>query len=185
MWLKMGCAELLDMFEHHASHRKDWFSESSGPQRTWQKLIWLLLGYEGQEPNAGDTLRYQRELLGRGGGETALVELSSLPAVHNDVPVQREMFRKERISTIRERLLAWKPRFVVFYSPDKRYTEAWNEIAGVRLDRDTPTRHEGTVFVVTYHPNGQWKKAYWTEMGRRLRSLTGQLPDRQSAVDRR
>jgi hypothetical protein len=172
-WLKMGSGELLDVVEHHASHQKDWFSEKAGAQPTWAKLIWLLLAYEGSEPSAEATRRYQKTSLGRAMGRTALIELSALPATHNHVSVQRDLFRKARITTIRERLLASRPRFVVFYSPDPRYTNAWSEIAGIELKRDEPVSHDGTVFVVTYHPNGEWGKAYWTGIGQKFRALTG------------
>ncbi len=64
-----------------------------------------------------------------------------------------------------------KPEFVVFYSPDSTYCAAWNAIAGRELVRDGPVDVDGTTCVVTYHPNGKWAKAYWAEMGSRLRSF--------------
>ena len=117
--------------------------------------------------------RRTKTQLGRANGETALIELSSLPAKNNGIPIQRELFRKQRIETIKSRLSQFKPRFVVFYSPNPQYRAAWNEISGVALEGDKPVLIDRTAAVVTYHPNGEWSKAYWTSIGAELRSLTG------------
>ena len=126
------------------------------------------------EPDKQSTLDYQRKHLGRTNGETALIELSSIPAHHNGIEVPRELFRQHRIKTIRDRLLHWKPRFVVFYSPDKRYVNAWEQIADCEFRRDEPQMVNGSVCVVTYHPNGKWSKEYWSDIGRHLRQETGE-----------
>ena len=165
-WEAAGRPELLDLKEGHAGHKLDWFSPSAGTQPTWAKLIWLLLAYKNQQPTADATRAYQKDKLGRRDGETALLELSCLPAENNGVPIPRDLFRKERIATIRQRLVEHAPRFVVFYSPDPRYRSAWNEIAGTLLERDAPVKVGSTTFVVTYHPNGEWSKAYWVGIGR-------------------
>jgi hypothetical protein len=169
-WKAAGKPELLDLKTGHAGHKLDWFSDAAGTQPTWAKLIWLLLAYKDQEPTAAATRQYQKQKLGRSAGETALLELSCLPAENNGVPVARDLFRNERIATIRERLSQHAPRFVVFYSPDPRYRSAWNEIAGTPLERDTPVTVGSTTFVVTYHPNGEWSKVYWVSAGQKLRN---------------
>jgi hypothetical protein len=171
-WLAAGETELLDLRAGHSGHKLDWFSERAGTQQTWAKLIWLVLAYENREPTAGATRQYQKERLGRKDGETALLELSCLPAENNGVPIPRELFREERIATLRARLISHNPRFVVFYSPDPKYRSAWNAIAGQQLERDTPLTVGPTTFIVTYHPNGEWSKAYWVGIGRQLRAQT-------------
>ena len=171
LWKRLGESELLDIAAHHEEHSKDWFSESAGTQSTWCKLIWLLLSYHGEEPSRDATRTYQKTRLGRIADETALLEISCIPAKHNGIVVPREIFRDERIATIRERMLQHAPRFVVFYSPDSRYRVAWSKIAGRELSRDQPQLIGRTVCVVTYHPNGKWDKAYRRDMGAKMRGL--------------
>lgn len=173
LWHRLNKTELLDIVAHHEEHVLDWFSEYAGTQPTWAKLIWLLLAYKGLEPTRDATRDYQKKHLGRANDETALLEISCLPAKHNGVPVPREIFRAERIATLHERMLHYAPRFVVFYSPDMRYRNAWEKIAGCELTHDEPVMVGPTACVVTYHPNGERSKAYWSVMGQKLRSLTG------------
>ncbi len=173
-WNALGRGELLDAREGHCWHTcgAELFGPYAHIQRTWEKLIWLVFGYEGCEPTAQAALDYQKTKLGRSdGGSTALIEISCLPAKHNDVKTPRELFRDERITTIHNRMIENAPRYIVFYSPDPRYREAWQWIAGTQLDRDEPVMVGSTACVVTYHPNGEWSKAYWIDMGRKLRKL--------------
>jgi hypothetical protein len=172
MWDQLGRGELLDIVEHHRQHDKDWFSAASGAQPTWQKLIWLLLAYQGQVPSKTATRKYQQEKLGRLNGETALIELSSIPARNHAIDVPRELFRDHRIDIIRQNLHRSSPGFVVFYSPDHRYLNLWQAIAGcTKLTAHEPVRVGQTAYVVTYHPNGKWAKSYWSNLGAKLRAL--------------
>jgi hypothetical protein len=173
MWGRLGKGELLDIVAHHEDHKLRWFDESSRTQPTWARLIWLILAYQGRSPGTGATLEYQKRSLGRIDGETALIELSCLPARNNQIEAPRELYRRERVQRIRERLREHAPRFVVFYSPDPDYLPAWQQIAGVRLERDVPSMAGKTASVVTYHPIGALSKAYWTGIGQQLRVLTG------------
>jgi hypothetical protein len=138
MWRALRYGELVDIAAHHDKHDRDWFGESvTKTQPTWQKLIWLLMYYEGREPTANAVLAYQKTRLGRMNDETALLELSALPAYGSGIPRPRMLFRAERVALIRERLLAHEPEVVVFYSPDnrpgRRYVDAWEAIIGARL----------------------------------------------------
>jgi hypothetical protein len=179
MWNSLGCKELVDLRAHHEEHERDWFSSNAHkPQPTWQKLIWLLLAFKGQAETSSAVLDYQKQLLGRSNGETALLEISSLPAEHGHVEIPRMLYRAERTQTLRQRLLDCKPEFVVFYSPDDskdhKCVTAWNAITGKQLVRDEPVVVGRTVCLMTYHPNGEWSKKYWEEMGHRLRSACDQ-----------
>jgi len=176
MWNALGREELLDIAAHHAEHEFDWFSDAATkPQATWQRLIWLLLSYQNIEPTAAAVLEYQKKRLGRANDETALVELSALPANNVGIPRPRMLFRSERVEIIRERLLAHQPRFAIFYSPDngrdRRYVDAWNAITKANLVRDVPALVGRTACVMTYHPNGKWAKAYWVSIADKLRNL--------------
>jgi hypothetical protein len=174
MWTALGRGELLDIAAHHEDHGVDWFGETATqPQPTWQKLIWLMLASKGLELSPEATLAYQKGHLGRAGDESALIEISSLPAKHNGVEIPRELFRQERENVIAKRMRQHNPRFLVFYSPAPVYQKSWAAIAGVSLARDVPVVVGKTVCLMTYHPNGEWSKAYWAERGRQLRTLIG------------
>lgn len=174
MWRALGRRELVDIAAHHEEHGTDWFGPAvTNTQPTWQKLIWLLMYYQGRYPDAGAVLQYQKTRLGRADGDTALLELSAIPAKNTAVARPRMLFREERVAVIRERLLQHRPEFVVFYSPDnardRRYVAAWNAIVGTPLTRDVPVMVGPTACVMTYHPNGAWSKAYWESVGVALR----------------
>ena len=176
MWNALGRGELLDIVAHHEEHDRDWFSaNATKPQATWQKLVWLLLAYKNIEPSPAAVLDYQKKRLGRADDETALLELSALPAYSTGVSRPRMLFRSERVEKIRERLLMHQPEFAVFYSPDngrdRRYVDAWNAITKTTLVRDEPVLVGRTACVMTYHPNGKWAKAYWTSIADALRRL--------------
>jgi len=176
MWNALGRHELLDIAAHHEEHGVDWFGKAATKtQATWQKLMWLLMYYQGLEPTASAVLDYQKTRLGRANEETALPELSALPAWSTGIPRPRMLFREERVARIRERLLAHQPEFAVFYSPDngrgRRYVDAWNAITGTTLVRDEPVLVGRTACVMTYHPNGKWAKTYWKSIAEALRQL--------------
>ena len=181
MWDALGGGELVDIVAHHGDHDRDWFSESaSRPQATWQKLIWLLHFYKGEDPTPPAVLAYQKRRLGRANDETALLDISALSAIDNNVVRPRLLNRQHRIDVIRERMLACGPQFVVFYSPDKRpdrlYVDAWNAIAGTTLQRDTPVIVGRTACVMTYHPNYKRDKQYWATIAASLRAAREASP---------
>lgn len=176
LWIRQGRDELSDIIAHHVEHEVDWFSKDARrPQKTWEKLIWLMLAYNGQDATPEAVLRYQKDKLGRSDGQVALIELSAIPATDNRVERPRMLYRSERVGHIAARLREHKPEFVVFYSPDngkeRRYLDAWCVIAGMPLIRDVPTRVGRTTCVVTYHPNGMWRKEYWVSLGKALRAM--------------
>jgi hypothetical protein len=176
MWNALGRAELVDIAVHQEEHGTDWFGPSvTKAQATWQKLIWLLMYYQGREPDASTVLAYQKTRLGRATEEAALLELSALPAYSTAIARPRMLFRAERVNLIRERLLHHQPEFAVFYSPDngkeRRYRDAWDAITGHTLVRDVPVLVGHTVCVMTYHPNGKWSKDYWRGIADTLRRV--------------
>ena len=50
MWNALCRHELIDIQGYREDGDFDYFSAEAKPQRTWQKLIWLLLAYKEQEP---------------------------------------------------------------------------------------------------------------------------------------
>ena len=172
LWRHLGSGELLDIVAHHKELRWNWFDEGARTQPTWMKLIWLLLTYKGQEPTRDATLEYQKRHLGRIDGETALTEISCIPARHNGVPVPlREQYRAERIAKISKLISEHAPKFVVFYSSGSRYRSTWDKIAGCQLTPHKPIMVERTACVITSHPTRERSKAYWSNMGLELRAM--------------
>ncbi len=171
LWKRSGMSELIDVAAHHEEHLKDWFGEQATSQKTWMKLIWLILAYKGIAWTSEATLAYEKTHLGRATDETALLELSALPARNNDAPVEREIYREERALLIRERMLQHKPTFVVFYAVDPHYQAFWSLIAGHPLVREEPIDVDGTTCVMTCHPNGKWDHGYWEQTGLKLRAF--------------
>ena len=169
IWSEADRPQLLDITAHLPGQVGDWFSPDSRIQSTWAKLIWALLSYKGLEATAEATRGYQQNHLGRSKGETALLELSPFSARSSTVKAPRTIARENRIITIRQQLAAKKPDFVVFYSVSPEYKLAWEEIAGSELPEGQPVLLESTACVRTYHPNYKWDKAYWVDIGRRLR----------------
>jgi hypothetical protein len=183
MWDALGRAELVDIAARHEEHQVDWFGpDVTQPQRTWQKLIWLLLQYKDKDPTPEAVLAYQKARLGRADGETALIEMCGLPAKNNGVDIPRMLFRKERTDVLAQRMREHRPEFVVFYSPNNRkgrqYVDAWDAISGVTLVRDQPEVVGQTVCVMTYHPNGKWSKDYWREIADRIKAIADPVPRR-------
>ncbi len=170
-WAQLGRGELLDIVAHHESHPLDWFSDASATQSTWAKLIWLLLAFKGLDPSRAATLDYQRKRLGRVHDETALLELSAFAAPHAQSDVPRNRNREQRIEIIRQRLHDRRPHFVVFYSTKPAYAKAWSQIAEASLCEGKPVMIGGTAFLMSYHPQYKRGKAYWIELGQRLRRL--------------
>jgi hypothetical protein len=167
-WHTLGGTELVDAAKHHVNHAKQWFTPEAPTQLgTYAKLIWLLLAYHGVDPTSEATVDYQRNRLGRAdaNGETALIELSATPSPEDS----KTPPNPARVALIRERVVKHKPRFVVFYSPNKLYRPAWETIAGVSLERDKASTVDRTTFVVTYHTNGRRDKAYWSNIAHALR----------------
>ena len=103
MWKALHFTPLVDIPGYPQSGDADRFSDKSNHQFTWSRLIWLLLAFKGEDATPNKTLDYQRRILGRADGETALIELSAISTPSsNTEEARRSWFRDERIVEIRE-----------------------------------------------------------------------------------
>jgi hypothetical protein len=101
---------------HHDIHEKRWHRAARPAlQRTWSRLILLLMTFLEKDTDNASLRIYQRERWGRRNGETCVIELSGPPARNLNVVRQRDAFREKRIRFIRQKMLAFKPVFVVMY----------------------------------------------------------------------
>src|SRR5438132_787469 len=80
-WNDRGQPDLLDL---HAFHRDIGLAQYASPdtpfQATWRPLIRVLFAAKGMVASKEELRKYQGMELGRSSGETALLELSPLPA---------------------------------------------------------------------------------------------------------
>lgn len=169
-WRQLGGGELSDCRAFHANigenrlHR-----EKPQLQRTWRPLMLLLMTFLGEHTDNDSLRHYQRDKWGTLDGDTCVIELSGMPARSFKVDRDRHRFREDRIKTIRERILQYKPRFVIMYGMSER--PDWERIAGQPFPREGVLKIETTVLVLTPHPVSHGStNQYWMELGRRLRT---------------
>lgn len=198
-WQKRGEKELEDLKEYHlALGIERHFSEKPALQRTWSKLIRILLRAENEEITSEKEIPteevriYQRDLLGRTNGETCLLELLPLPSpsiklwLYGDFSKlphleKRESYRdhyaQERVPYIQQRISAHKPKAVVFYGLN--YQEYWRKIAQVEFiefksEKDSEGiisgKNKDTRFIITSHPATKGiKNEYFYRIGEFIR----------------
>jgi len=167
-WLHLGGDELTDCRDFHARlGGTRWHRERPPLQRTWRRLMMLLMSYL-DKPHDIESLRnYQRDRWGRRNGETCVIELSGLPAHNKKVSRDRERFREARIETIRRRMRDHQPELVVMYGK-----EPWSALAGQEIPDDRILTLGSMTLAVTPHPNKRGlTDAYWKHLGQTLRRI--------------
>ncbi len=183
-WATRGKRELEDVAEyHHAVGITYLFNRRPKIQRTWNKLIRIVLSSQGLTPTTEQVREYQRDRLGRPGGETCLTELLPLPsrstqswfyASHSRLPylANRETYRQTclpwRMNHLRERIREHHPPVVVFYGFD--YRKYWEEMAGIEFSFEEPGillgSNSGSLFVIVKHPVARgMTNAYFHQVG--------------------
>jgi hypothetical protein len=181
-WLALGGDELIDCRSHHLWKRDAlgvedrlwtrWHDGDRPPtQPTWRPLIQALLAFKGQ-PSALESVRsYQRDHWGMLADETAVIELNALHAPNNAAKVDRETHRPQRIRTIRERMVEYRPTFAIFYGKD--YRPFYEQIVGSPFGDDGFARSGETICALVPHPARSGKRReWWTELGRRLQTMS-------------
>jgi hypothetical protein len=167
-WRTLGRPLLADLHEFHERASINRWSGARPPlQSTWKQLIRVVLSAEGQPTETEAIRAYQRDLLGRRIGNTALVELLPLTSPSTAewlyTSVGLEIIRDRasysvsildaRISAIRNLIAAHHPPIVLFYGLNRR--EIWSSIAGCPfVDSGSFAFHsdKATLFVMTKHP---------------------------------
>jgi len=170
VWAKRGKRELEDVADYHIQLGLDYlFSERPKLQPTWSKLIRVYLVSKGESPTIEEVRSFQRDILGRLGGDTCLLELLPLPSpstgewlydYFNDISylknrdAYKRVILRQRISSLKECIDKYKPKVVVFYSFG--YREYWRRIASVEFEKQKVGFEVGTnletSFVITKHP---------------------------------
>jgi hypothetical protein len=196
-WKNRGEHEFEDLAEYHnAIGVPQLFTNGEGfkLQRTWNKLIRILMAVEGHEPSLDDVKAFQRTKLGRQESNTCLPELLPLPSrsvkeehwlygKHSkiDYLTKRESYRKQlaetRANHIRNKIRNAKPpKAVIFYSLSKWYVEWWKYIAGVNFTESVVDKfklyigsNDDTVFAMTTHPAAKGiTSSYFHQVGQTI-----------------
>lgn len=195
-WQMCGGHELDNLAKYHIALGKgELFQNPPRLQKTWNKLVRILLSVDGEEPTLDDVKAYQRDWLGRFQGDTCLLELFPLPAPDTNkwpyaewsrLPhlASREAYRKHlvemRVEHIRRRLEEYQPEVVVFYGLG--YRRWWQQIAAELIFTEEKVKGHrvlfgnGThsIFAMIAHPVAPGvPNDYFHEVGNRITQLVG------------
>lgn len=186
-WEARGRLPLEDVAKYHDAIMTDGF-KSIRKQSTWSALSRIQLSYKSEKVTETTVRRHWREVLGRWGSSTCMIELNPLPSPgitawnypkFTEIPflasriTYNARYRESRISAIRDMITRHSPRAVVFYG--KKYESYWSDIAGAKFDKDEIHSYatKGDVkFVSMHHPNARIKgktNKYLEEIGALLR----------------
>ncbi|MGB9466740.1 MAG: hypothetical protein WBR10_16655 [Candidatus Acidiferrum sp.] len=171
---KLGKDGLSDCRAFHCEiNQRTWHEGRPPLQRTWRRLMLLLMTFLEKTADDKEVLRaYQRDRWGSSTGETCVIELSGLPARSSKVSRDRESFRPGRIKFIREKMRACKPVFVVMYGMSEK--KHWEEIAECALRKNYVQKVGSTIIALAPHPVAFGTKDQdWRKLGLRLRLKCG------------
>ncbi|HMD22341.1 MAG TPA: hypothetical protein VKH40_18590, partial [Alloacidobacterium sp.] len=170
-WRQLGSRELNDCKSFHEAIKEYRLHREGKLVPTWRSLILLLMTFL-EKPNDRESLRsYQRSHWGSSSGETCVIELSGLAARNLNAPRDRESFREERITKIRERLNENNStvKLVVMYGRTRK--ESWEKIAGRTFPPDGILTSGTTIIAHTPAPVAfGLTNEYWEELGLLLRN---------------
>jgi hypothetical protein len=172
VWSYRGQRELEDVAEYHVQLGIDsFFPKRPRIQRTWGKLIRILLAVKHLPFTTKQVCRYQRDYLGRSTGDTCLLELLPLPspstknwlyADYSQLPylkdrtTYKQTLLDERIAHLRQRIEQYRPAVVLFYGIS--YRKHWRAIVNnvdfsPSDDTDYYSGNNGSqLFLIIKHP---------------------------------
>jgi hypothetical protein len=185
-WDYRGKLELEDVADYHFSIGiPDHFKDPVKLQRTWNKLIRILLAAEGIEIKLDDVREYQKSYLGRLNVDSCLIELLPLPSPstgswlysqYSRIPYlkSRKLYSQTcipfRSIHIKEMLDHNEPKAVIFYSFS--YKDYWQDILGFNFvsmnNGEYYMRQESnTLYIISMHPAAKGvSNDYFENLGR-------------------
>jgi len=195
LWDTRGAAEIDDLRQHHhnSAPTSPWFRRYAKLQRTWARLIRVLLADSETSPSRDQLLSYQREHLGRSDSDHCLLELFPLPSPRNEVFTYAKHFtldhlqsRKKyelyyaprRIKHIQQRIDEYRPPCVVLYG--LKVHRWWEQHAGTQLRQSQEpgiciARRGDTHFVAVEHPVAYGvPNAYFDSVGKYIKAIAPQ-----------
>ncbi|MDO8355625.1 MAG: hypothetical protein Q7U76_04470 [Nitrospirota bacterium] len=160
--------EIDDLYEYHSRiNVNQWFGPEAKLQRTWAKLIRMLLVLNGKPADVESIRKFQSDEWGRTKSKTCLLELFPLPCPSTKeeawkacYPFERHDYeircRKLRVPRLKELIREYRPKAVIFYGMMRRRMEDWKLISDAGFDNSRDgffiEGKQGTLFVVIQHP---------------------------------
>lgn len=174
-WDIGGQKELEDVAKYHEKLGIDYFfTEIPKNQSTWNKLIRVLLAYEGKVPSLKEVKLYQKSHLARSNSNNCLLELFPLPArkskdwIYSHISKiewlsSKKEYKKHlinhRATLLREKINQYAPKLVVLYANNNEYRSYWELLSDrkfqqIEIKNRTAftTSNDKTLFVITDHP---------------------------------
>src|SRR5258708_5700194 len=181
VWHDRGRRALEDLRDYHlAIGVLRYFEAKPKLQRTWRALMRVVLTAQGARVDLDVLRTYQSTLLGRFGGDTALIELLPLPAPAKRAPWLYDKFgiaplrtRKEyeatlrppRTKTILDAIDRFQPRAVVTYGNAPAWRATFSANRPLNAKAWVASRGRTTI-ICTHHPEGARSNEHWDEIGR-------------------
>lgn len=164
------------------------FLPGSKKQRTWWKLILILLTLDSKNNDTEEIKQYQRKSFARSNSKHCVLELMPLPckSTHEkDWPYKKfRRTRKEylkdftngRIELFKDSIKKHKPKIVIFYSFSKSYLDNWFKIIGCDYKSITKSKNlycyrtQKIKYFMIPHPN-KWGLTYddWTHIAKSIK----------------
>jgi hypothetical protein len=204
-WKENGAKEFSDILEGSTEKnctpdvKKYFFDNPVIIQKTWNKLIRLLLTIDHEIKDINEIREFQKHHLGRSDGDNSLIEFFPLPNVsiadwiyegktslkflNNRKELVREM-APVRIERIRDKIKIYKPKVVVFYSTTPAYMKFWKQIVGSDLKFENGKKYsvqvkDRVLYAVIPHPNSRGvTNSDYENLGFEIRELLNHLNNR-------
>lgn len=198
VWDQRSRPVLEDVRDYHiAFGLGEAFATTTRPERTWGRLIKMLLAASGQSGTPQEILDIQRTRWAREGGTVCLAELLPLPSQtvghwryatwtsHPDLSSRKTYEKKWKVrrrAAVSRLIAENRPDAVIFYSKSNR--PHWQNIAGSELVRSDPVidysiaRSNGTTWIMIRNPGDWLPESYFENVGHALRHEVGPAPFR-------
>jgi hypothetical protein len=156
VWSRRGRKHTDDLHEYHSELGFDFARKT---QQTWGPLIKVLLAVMGRSIDPKSVLEFQKDLLGRANGDNCVLDVSQLAsptesdwkaaafgfAWTRDREVYDSIVGEPRRELLREWLIKWQPRLVLFYGSHYPW---WERISSCGL---SPSRLPGLSLASNAH----------------------------------
>jgi hypothetical protein len=179
VWKDGGAKEFCDILEDNNEDncipdvKKYFYDNPVTIQKTWNKLIRLLLSIDHDIRDINEIREFQKHHLGKKNGNNCLIDFFPLPNVsladwiyegkislkflNNRKELIREM-APVRIERICDKIKIYKPKVVVFYNNTPIFIKYWKQIIGSELIYDSEKKYsinirDGVIYSVIPHPN--------------------------------
>jgi hypothetical protein len=186
-WGKEASIDILTGINQEAKIK--YFSEGAKIQRTWGRLIRIILSIKNQKLDIEIIRNFQKDKLGRIEGNNFLLELLPLPNKNMSewlygclgIPtlmtreIYSDFYLQKRIEGIQNLIVEGKPKVVIFYSTTPQYVTSWKSIIGSDCEITDGLfirKFDDVIFCICKHPAARGlKNDYFDKVGNKIRTL--------------